>query len=174
MGHQKYKKCLEEYVAGTLPPGLRGETDQHLSSCPQCQKQLRLIRLTSGITKASFADGEEPLPSPWFAQKVLRSIEQQEKQSLALWNPLAWIAARAIPLIATLAILLGIIAYSEIGALSQLSAENPLLSSFNEPSANWSNEVLATDTSVQSAQRIHDAASKTGPAKSAGKEESRP
>jgi anti-sigma factor RsiW len=145
MDHRECRKLLEAMGTGTLPQSLSSETRQHLASCPNCREELRLVRLTRGVVQAACSGAEQPLPSPWFASKVLQRIEQRQIKSLGLWDPLAWIAARAIPLIATLAILLGILAYSELGTMSNMAAENPLLNSYIEPSSNWSYEVLATE-----------------------------
>lgn len=150
MDHRECNKLLEALASGTLSGKPEGEVQQHLASCSSCREELRLIRLARGVVQAACTVDEPPVPSPWFAGKVLQLIAQREVEPRGLWDPLAWIAARAIPLVATLAILLGILAYSELGSLTKMAIneEDPLQSAYVEPSSNWSYEVLASEAAA--------------------------
>lgn len=141
MSHQSLKGWLEEYVEDRLPAEVAQDLEQHLAICRTCQEQLKTIRLTRGIVRASRL-GDVPLPAPGFAKYVWQAIEQQ-RETYSFWSPLRLVALKFIPAMAVLALAIGLFAYFEIS--SSLSAQNlpeePLLESSLELSSNWGGEV---------------------------------
>jgi hypothetical protein len=140
MSHQNLKDWLEEYVELRLSPEIAQDFEQHLAICPECQEQLKVIRLTQGIVRASRLD-EGPEPAPGFAKNVLQGIEQQ-REAYFLWSPLRLMALKFIPATAALALVISLFAYFEIS--STLNAQNPdepLLESTLELSSNWGREL---------------------------------
>lgn len=139
MSHENLKVWLEEFEEDSLPPELSQDLGQHLAICRECQEQLKVIRLTRNIVRASALD-EAPFPAPGFARSIFRAIEQQ-KEYYFFWNPLRLAALRALPVMAGLALILGGFAYVEIAALNaQQLPDEPLLESSLELSSKWGQE----------------------------------
>ncbi len=152
MSHQNLKVWLEEYAEDSLPPELSQDLGQHLAICQECQEQLKAIRLTRNIIRASALD-EAPFPAPGFARSIFGSIEQQ-KELYFFWNPLRLAALKALPVMAGLALLLGGFAYVEISALNaQQLPEEPLLeSSLELSSQQWGREGAVFSDSISQDQ----------------------
>jgi len=140
MSHQNLKGWLEEYAENSLSAEMTQDLEQHLAMCRDCQQQLRTIRLTANILRASRLD-EGPVPGPGFARSVALAIEQQQ-ESYFFWSPLRIMALRAVPVMALLAVALGIFAYTEIssGLNAQQLTQEPLLETSLELSSKWGQE----------------------------------
>ena len=87
MSHQNLKGWLEEYAENSLSAEMTQDLEQHLAMCRDCQDQLRTIRLTANILRASRLD-EGPVPAAGFARSVFLAIEQQ-RENYFFWSPLA-------------------------------------------------------------------------------------
>jgi Putative zinc-finger len=152
MNHQNLKGWLEEYAELGLPPENARDVERHLAICKDCQEQLRTIRLTRGIVRASRLR-EGPEPAPGFARAVLRAIEQQRESYLG-WAPLRMMALKFLPVVATLAVAIGLFAYFEIS--STLNArqlpQEPLLESSLELSSQWGQEVAVFSDGISQDQ----------------------
>jgi hypothetical protein len=140
MSHQNLKGWLEEYAENGLSSEFAQDLEQHLAICRDCQDQLRTIRLTRAIVRASRLE-QAPAPAPGFVRTVWQAIEQQ-RDFYFFWNPLRRVAFRFIPAMAALAIVIGMFAYFQIS--STLNArelpDEPLLETSLELSSRWGQE----------------------------------
>jgi hypothetical protein len=140
MSHQNLKGWLEEYAENSLSAEMTQDLEQHLAMCRNCQDQLRTIRLTANILRASRLD-EGPVPAAGFARSVFLAIEQQ-RENYSFWSPLRLVALKAVPVMTLIALALGIFAYTQIS--SELNAqqlrEEPLLETSLELSSKWGQE----------------------------------
>lgn len=140
MSHQNLKGWLEDYAENSLSAEMTQDLEQHLAMCRDCQEQLRTIRLTANILRASWLD-EAPAPAAGFSRSIFLAIEQQRENYL-FWSPLRLVALKAVPVMAVLAVALGIFAYTEISSdlNAQQPAEEPLLETSLELSSKWGQE----------------------------------
>ncbi|HEU0005730.1 MAG TPA: zf-HC2 domain-containing protein [Terriglobia bacterium] len=140
MSHQNLKGWLEDYAENSLSAEMTQDLEQHLAMCRDCQEQLRTIRLTANVLRASRLD-KGPVPAAGFARSVFLTIEQQ-RENYFFWSPLRLMALKAVPVMAVLAVALGFFAYTEMS--SDLSAqqltEEPLLETSLELSSKWGQE----------------------------------
>jgi hypothetical protein len=140
MSHQNLKGWLEDYAENSLSAEMTQDLEQHLAMCRDCQEQLRTIRLTANVLRASRLD-QGPVPAAGFARSVFLMIEQQ-RENYFFWSPLRLMALKAVPVMAVLAVVLGFFAYTEMS--SDLSAqqltEEPLLETSLELSSKWGQE----------------------------------
>jgi len=141
MNHRRIKDWIEEYVDHTLSPEKNLEIEQHLEDCPECRKQVSLTRLTREIILASRLE-DECAPSPRFGHSVLAAIEQQ-KETYLFWSPVRLLALRAIPLMALLAFILSVLAYTQlVPALSARGSDLSYSESYLDLSPTWDQERL--------------------------------
>ena len=140
MSHQNLKGWLEDYAENSLSTEMTQDVEQHLALCRDCQEHLRTIRLTANILRTSSLDGG-PVPAAGFSRAVLLAIEQQ-RENYFFWSPLRLVALKAVPVMAVLAVALGVFAYTQIS--SELNAqqlrEEPLLETSLELSSKWGQE----------------------------------
>jgi Putative zinc-finger len=152
MSHQNLKGWLEEYAENRLPSEIAQDLEQHLAICRDCQDQLKTIRLTRGIVRASRLE-QPPVPASGFGRAVWQTIEQQ-RELYSFWNPLRRIAFRSIPAMAALAIVIGMFAYFEIS--STLNArqlpDEPLLETSLELSSQWGQEAAVFSEGISQDQ----------------------
>jgi len=78
MSHQNLKGWLEDYAENSLSAEMTQDLEQHLAMCRDCQEQLRTIRLTANVLRASRLD-QGPVPAAGFARSVFLMIEQQRE-----------------------------------------------------------------------------------------------
>ena len=140
MSHQNLKGWLEDYAENSLSAEMTQDLEQHLAMCRDCQEELRTIRLTANVLRASRLD-EGPVPAAGFARSVFLTIEQQ-RENYFFWSPLRLMALRAVPVMALLAVALGFFAYTEISSdlNAQQLTEEPLLETSLELSSKWGQE----------------------------------
>ena len=71
---------LSLYLDNLLSPANKRAIEEHLTSCPQCSKELAQLQQTGKLV-----DGlGEVEPPPWFKQKIMARVrEEAEKKSLA-------------------------------------------------------------------------------------------
>ena len=140
MSHQNLKGWLEDYAENSLSAEMTQDLEQHLAMCRDCQEELRIIRLTANVLRASKLD-EGPVPAAGFARSVFLTIEQQ-RENYFFWSPLRLMALRAVPVMALLAVALGFFAYTEISSdlNAQQLTEEPLLETSLELSSKWGQE----------------------------------
>ena len=130
MSHQNLKGWLEDYAENSLSAEMTQDLEQHLAMCRDCQEQLRTIRLTANILRAS-----------GLGRSVFLAIEQQ-RENYFFWSPLRLVALRAVPVMAVLAVVLGVLAYTQISSElnAQQLSEEPLLETSLELSSKWGQE----------------------------------
>ena len=138
MEHRQLKVLLEEYADGTLSSEIHQKVGQHLALCQECKERLQLIRLTHGITTTARLVAS-PTPAPGFSRQVLQAIAQQRDNYL-FWRPLRVVALRAIPVMAILALILGVFAYMQMTALQPPTSETLQLESYLDLPTNWGQE----------------------------------
>jgi len=140
MEHRRLKGLIEEYSEGTLSPDLHQKVTQHLGQCHECEGHLRLIGLTQVITAASKGMAP-PFPPLGFSRQVLQAIAQQRDNYL-FWRPLRIVALRTIPVMAVLALILGVFAYMQMTALQNTASQSEMsqLESYLDLSTNWDQE----------------------------------
>jgi len=155
MSHQNLKGWLEDYAANSLSAEMTQDLEQHLAMCQDCRKHLRTIRLTANILLASRLD-DAPVPTAGFARSVFLAIEQQRDNYFA-WNPLRRLALKTVPVMALLALALGLFAYTEIssGLNAQQLTEEPLLETSLELSSKWGEEAAVFSEQIsQDKERV--------------------
>ena len=141
MNHRRIKDWIEEYVDHTLSPEKTLEIEQHLEDCPECREQVSLTQLTREIILASRLE-DDYARSPRFVHSVLAAIEQQ-KETYLFWSPVRLLAMRAIPLMALLAFILSVLAYTQlVPALSARGSELSYSESYVDLSPTWDQERL--------------------------------
>ena len=140
MSHQNLKGWLEDYAENSLSAEMTQDLEQHLAMCRDCQEQLRTIRLTANVLRASRLD-EAPVPAAGFVRSVFLAIEQQ-RENYFFWNPLRLVALKAVPVMAVLAVALAFFAYTEMSSdlTAQQLTEEPLLETSLELSSKWGQE----------------------------------
>ena len=140
MSHQNLNGWLEDYAGNSLSAEMTQDLEQHLAMCRDCQEQLRTIRLTANVLRASRLD-EGPVPAPGFARSVFLVIDQQ-RENYFFWNPLRLVALKAVPVMAVLAVALAFFAYTEMSSdlNAQQLTEEPLLETSLELSSKWGQE----------------------------------
>ena len=156
MSHQRIQDLLEKLRGNTpLPEESGKEVEAHLLICQQCRDYLYTIRLTRGIVRAS-QPGEHVTPGPGFSGTVIRQIER-ERETFLFWRPMWRMAMQAIPVMAALAVVLGILAYSEVSSLiQQHQASNPqLVEAFSDLTSGWGQErSVLSDSISQDSDRV--------------------
>ena len=170
MEHRQLKGLIEEYCEGTLSPEVYPKVTQHLAQCHECKQHLRLIRLTQGITAASKGIAP-PFPAPGFSRQVLQAVAQQRDNYL-FWRPLRLVALRAIPVMAILALILGVFAYTQMTALQPPMSETLQLESYLDLPTNWGQEdAVLSETISRDPDRVVKTlmGGQTNPSKSEGK-----
>jgi hypothetical protein len=137
------KRWLEDYRDGTLSSPLRQKLEKHLRVCQRCRERLELIRFAEEVIQWADRSEEIPPASPWFSQKVIQRVRQAQAESATLWIPVYRLAQKTIPLMLLLALLMGGLTYYEWSTLNLEGADNPLASSFSEPSDKWGEQLVA-------------------------------
>lgn len=64
----------DAYLDADLPPSMTAEVDAHLLQCPECQRQMELLRVCGNVVAR---DRSEPEPAPDFAMRVLAALPKQ-------------------------------------------------------------------------------------------------
>jgi len=88
---------------------------------------------------------EGPIPAPGFSRNVITEVRKQEY----LWRPLRLIAIRAIPVMALLAVILGVLAYEQASSLFlKETAETALVDTYADLPTTWGQERTVISDSV--------------------------
>ena len=145
MSHRKFQNILEDYADKSLLDAKSSrELEEHLRLCSECRNQLSLIEWTRGIIRMSRTD-EGPIPAPGFSRNVITEVRKQEY----LWRPLRLIAIRAIPVMALLAVILGVLAYEQASSLFlKETAETALVDTYADLPTTWGQERTVISDSV--------------------------
>jgi len=154
MSHRKFQSLLEEYADKTLHnTRSSGELEEHLRLCAECRNQLSLIEWTRGIIQMTQPE-EGPMPAPGFSRNVINEVKRQDY----LWRPLRLIALRAIPVMALLAVILGVLAYQQANSLlTQQSPDSALVDTYADLPTTWGQErTVISDTVFQDRDRVVD------------------
>ncbi|MGO4222881.1 anti-sigma factor [Lysobacter sp. TAF61] len=114
--HNEADRLLPWYVNGTLDEGEHARVERHLGQCPQCQREVELLR---GLAASRAAEHASPDPTAAFLRlrQRLQAPHSRPARSMAArtrqaWSGLsAWLRpAVAVPCALALA-MLGIVAY---------------------------------------------------------------
>jgi anti-sigma factor RsiW len=141
MNHRHIKDWIEEYVDHTLSLEKVLEIEQHIEDCSECRERVNLTRMTRQFVRTARLEGQ-CAPGPRFVHSVVAAIEQQ-KENYLFWSPVRLLALRAIPLMALLAFILAIVAYSQfVPALSANGSEPSYVESYLDLSPAWEQEKL--------------------------------
>ena len=154
MSHRKFQSLLEEYADKSLSDTKSSrELEEHLRSCAECRDQLSLIEWTRGIIRTAQPE-EGPLPAPGFSRAVINEVKKQDY----LWRPLRLIAMRAIPVMALLAVILGVLAYQQASSLlDQQTPESALVDTYADLPTTWGQEqTVISDSVFQDRDRVVD------------------
>lgn len=154
MSHRKFQSLLEEFAdQSLLDASARKDLAVHVRSCAECREQLALIDWTRGIIRAAQPE-EKPLPAPGFSHAVIHEIKNQN----LLWRPLRLIAMQAIPIMALLAVILGVLAYQQAsGLLNRQILESAQIETYAEMPSSWGQEqAVISDTVFQDQDRVVD------------------
>ena len=148
MSHRKMQFLLEEYVDQCLPSGaVRRQVEDHLKACSQCRDHLSTIYWTRGIIRGAQLEGEV-VPSAGFSRVVIQEIERQKGANL-LWWPLRLVALQAIPVMALLAVILGVFAYQQVNSLPQRQVTQlPGMETYAGLLSNWGQERMVLSEKV--------------------------
>jgi len=86
MNCQKIKKLLNSYIDKTLDADISIQIDEHLKSCPTCNKEYQSIKkLITSLDSLSI----QPAPVPAdFTQNLMAKISQEEIQIQSSWMDL--------------------------------------------------------------------------------------
>ena len=154
MSHRKFQRLLEEYAdQSILDARASQELNDHLRQCEKCRNQLSLIEWTRGIVRSAQLE-EGPLPTPGFSRAVIHEVNKQDY----LWRPLRLIALQAIPVMALLAVILGLLAYQQASSLfKSQTPESALIETYADLPATWGQEgTVISDTVFQDRDRVVD------------------
>jgi len=77
---------VEEYLAGTLPPGSQRRFRAHLETCAKCSQEIQEMQEFTGLF-ACLKSGGEVEPAPDFVARVMQDVSIQPAPSL--WSPFA-------------------------------------------------------------------------------------
>jgi hypothetical protein len=157
MSHRKMQLLLEEYAdQSLLSSSVRRQLEDHLKFCGKCRDQLSTIYWSRGIIRGAQWE-EEISPSVGFSRAVIREIGKQKDANL-LWWPVRLIALQAIPVMALLAVILGIFAYQQVNSLHQRQVTE--LSGIETHAgllSNWGQErMVLSDNVTQDRDRVVD------------------
>jgi anti-sigma factor RsiW len=95
----KYQALLNEFVDQELDAPACQEMENHLSQCPGCQEQLKLLRLTCLAVQKL----ENPKAPADFLSKLRQKIDQQASEpAIGIWrSATSWLSAHPKALAAT-------------------------------------------------------------------------
>ncbi|HVN77506.1 MAG TPA: zf-HC2 domain-containing protein [Terriglobia bacterium] len=154
MSHRKFQSLLEEYADKSLPDTKSSrELEEHLRWCAECRNQLSLIEWTRGIIRMARPE-QGPMPEPGFSRNVINEVIKQDY----LWRPLRLIAIRAIPVMALLAVILGVLAYQQASSLfTQQAPDSVLVDTYADLPTTWGQDrTIISDTVFQDRDRVVD------------------
>ena len=81
MNCQKIKKLINPYIDKTLDADMSKQVDEHLKSCPSCNKEYQSLKEV--ITSLNFLS-TQPAPAD-FTQSIMTKISQKEIQIQTSW-----------------------------------------------------------------------------------------
>ncbi len=84
--HPVVTENLEEYIAGTLLPGVHREFEAHLETCPACREEVRGMQEMSALFTELRLE-EAVAPPLGFAARVVAGIA--ERRSPSVWSLLS-------------------------------------------------------------------------------------
>ena len=104
------RQWLYRELDGELSASERGMLDLHLSMCPTCAREFRLLRLPQRLSRA--APGIEP--SPCFYGRLKARLAADD-QAASLWQLILGLSRQVIPALAAITlVLLSLFAYLEM------------------------------------------------------------
>ncbi len=117
----KYSEPVDRYFDGELEGSLKKEVSEHLSGCPQCKKQIEILKTVKGSLKSyeSLAAGDE------FTSKIMEKIENRFTSGW-IFN-VRPLALKLVPAAAMVLLILGFISFSGLFEERAVSLEEALL-----------------------------------------------
>ena len=113
MENCSYEKWADKFADGELNKHERKEFKKHLSSCDICGKRIFELKSVRNLLSSA----KEDLSLPALRRKVIERIETAESASLKLKFQAVLLCGRAVPVLATIAILFIILSIWDIGRL---------------------------------------------------------
>lgn len=111
--HGLIRERLEDYLSGAPGRKIPLEVEQHLQHCEQCREELSWMQEQSRLLRTLSASREHD-PAPGFYARVMDRVERQQTSNVwtAFLDPIFGrrLAATAV---AMLALIIGVLAYSE-------------------------------------------------------------
>ncbi len=106
----KARDWLFRLIDDELTSSERQELEGHLSGCPGCTREYRIVTLPRRITQAL-----PPIQVSPFFYSSLRARLRGEAQGLTIWQMLVGLSHRVVPILALLTLtLLGAFAYEQL------------------------------------------------------------
>lgn len=98
---------LPAYLEDALSPQERTLVEEHLTTCPQCQKALAHLKKTEALLK----EMKEVEPPPWFTQKIMSHVRKEAEQKEGLFRRFFYPLHIKIPIQALATVLIAVIAF---------------------------------------------------------------
>jgi hypothetical protein len=132
----KYSKLISKYFDAELDSEMDKEVFQHLYQCPQCKKQIEILKVVKGSIRRY-----EPLKAD--NNFTFRVMEEIEESLNAGWSyKVRPLAIKLIPALVMVLVVLGFVSFSSLFRKDTISLEEVLLA--NNYTAN-EKIVLETD-----------------------------
>ncbi len=89
----KVQKLLFRVAVGEVPEDLKEKIEFHLASCPECQKELELVKMEREFLRSVLS----PEPPSYLLTRILARIKSAEEQRRRAWLPrVAWYMATGL------------------------------------------------------------------------------
>ena len=102
--HEQYAEDLALYAMGALLGDERAAVEKHLAECPDCRRELELLRGDTALLAYSTAHSVPPRRS---RQRLMDAVRQESRKKEAparrsWWAAAPWVAAAAMTILAVL------------------------------------------------------------------------
>jgi hypothetical protein len=117
----KYSKLISKYFDAELDSEMDKEVFQHLYQCPQCKKQIEILKVVKGSIRRY-----EPLKAD--NNFTFRVMEEIEESLNAGWSyKVRPLAIKLIPALVMVLVVLGFVSFSSLFRKDTISLEEVLL-----------------------------------------------
>jgi hypothetical protein len=117
----KYSKLISKYFDAELDSEMDKEVFQHLYQCPQCKKQIEILKVVKGSIRRY-----EPLKAD--NNLTFRVMEEIEESLNAGWSyKVRPLAIKLIPALVMVLVVLGFVSFSSLFRKDTISLEEVLL-----------------------------------------------
>jgi anti-sigma factor RsiW len=96
---------LPAYLEDLLSPEEKMLTEEHLASCRQCSKALEELKRTEKLVR----ELEEVEPPPWFTQKIMSRVREEEKRKKGIIQKLFYPLHIKVPIQALATVLIAVL-----------------------------------------------------------------